>query len=146
MITLTQQFEFSAAHRLHSARLSDDDNRRVFGKCNNPHGHGHNYILDVSLQTPEDYPLALMESTVKESVIDRLDHKHLNKDVELFRSLNPTVENIAVVIWELLEGRFGAATLTGVRLYETPKTWVDVSAEDRPTRVSRDPQSETCER
>ncbi|MCH2180679.1 MAG: 6-carboxytetrahydropterin synthase [Mariniblastus sp.] len=133
MLTVTQQFEFSAAHRLHCETYSEEENREIFGKCNNPHGHGHNYVVDVSLRrNVEDdgdpgqlIPLHKLEATVKREVIDRLDHKHLNLDIDYFRQINPTVENIAVAIWQWLEGQFGQAELVSVRVYETPKTWAE---------------------
>ena len=130
-VQLTQQFEFSAAHRLHCSRFSDEKNRQLFGKCNNPAGHGHNYVLDVTLsnqvenQTGATVSLAIFEATVKERVIERLDHKHLNHDVDYFAEINPTVENIATAVFEWLDGHFGEATLERVRVYETPKTWAE---------------------
>ncbi len=136
MILFTQQFEFSAAHRLHCAALSDDENRRTFGKCNNPSGHGHNYLLDVTIRGVPDarsggvLPLPRFEQIVRERVIDVLDHKHLNVDVAEFRALNPSVENIVRVIWSQLDGRFDPASLHRVRLYETPKTWAEYGPPD----------------
>ena len=130
-VQLTQQFEFSAAHRLHCSQFSDEKNRQLFGKCNNPAGHGHNYVLDVTLsnsvgnQGGAITSLEEFEATVKERVIDRLDHKHLNHDIEYFAGINPTVENIAASVFEWLDGCFGEATLERVRVYETPKTWAE---------------------
>ena len=130
-VQLTQQFEFSAAHRLHCSQLSDEKNRQLFGKCNNPAGHGHNYVLDITLsnqvenQTGAIVSLGEFEAAVKELVIDRLDHKHLNHDVAYFADVNPTVENIAAAVFEWLDGHFGEATLERVRVYETPKTWAE---------------------
>ncbi len=130
MIQLTQQFEFSAAHRLHCRDLSDDENQKTFGKCNNPEGHGHNYVVEVTVARKVDgaasvMPLAELEQTVKQSVINRLDHKHLNRDVPYFADIIPSVENIAVAIWKWLEPELGQAPLTSVRVYETPKTWAE---------------------
>ena len=135
MIQLTQQFEFSASHRLHNPRLTDEENQRVFGKCNNPHGHGHNYVLMVTVEGNPDeeeslIPLEEFEVSVKREVIDLLDHKHLNVEVAAFRDRNPSVENIAMVIWTMLEASLpklgeGKARLARVRVYETPKTWAD---------------------
>lgn len=128
MVLLTQQFEFSAAHRLHCPQLSDDENRRTFGKCNNPGGHGHNYLLEVTVAGPPDpktgavLPLPHFEQTVKEHVIDRLDHKHLNEDTPEFRDVNPSVENIARVIWGMLADRVAPAKLHRIRVWETAKT------------------------
>ena len=130
-VSLTQQFEFSAAHRLHCAEYSDEKNREVFGKCNNPEGHGHNYVVEVTVGNSVELPagkvvcLADLESTVKRLVIDRLDHKHLNRDVEEFADLNPSVENIAVKIWDWLNGNVPNTQLKKIRVYETPKTWAE---------------------
>jgi 6-pyruvoyltetrahydropterin/6-carboxytetrahydropterin synthase len=135
MVCLTQQFEFSAAHRLHCPRLSDEENRQVFGKCNNPTGHGHNYLVEVTVagvpgaKTGAVLPLPRFEAIVKERVVDVFDHKHLNEDIEQFRSLNPSVENIAKVIWGMLAGHVAPAQLERVRVYETPKTWADYAGD-----------------
>ncbi len=139
MIQLTYQFEFSAAHRLHCDEFSDQQNREIFGKCNNPAGHGHNYVVDVTLgreldaddKTGQVIEIGQFESIVKQHVIDRLDHKHLNHDVEYFASVNPSVENIAAVVFDWLDEAFKAAalgtaaSLRRVRVYETPKTWAE---------------------
>ena len=133
MITVTQQFEFSAAHRLHCDAFSDERNLEVFGKCNNPHGHGHNYVVEVSVENQVDAddrhgqvcPLNEFEATVKELVVDRLDHKNLNIDIEHFANINPSVENIAIAIWDWLDGNFGDARLSSVKVFETPKTWAE---------------------
>lgn len=128
MIHVTQQFEFSAAHRLHCPTLSADENRATFGKCNNPNGHGHNYLVDVTVAGEPDattgvvIPVPRFEQIVAERVIDRLDHQHLNADTEEFRAVNPSVENIARVVWNLLDGHLAPATLHTVRVWETPKT------------------------
>lgn len=132
MIELTQQFEFSAAHRLHCDHLSDEENLATFGKCNNPEGHGHNYVVEVSVAGTCDedgqlLPLHQFESIVKQHIIDRLDHKHLNRDVEYFQKVNPSVENIAKAIYDWLSGKFGELALNRVRVYETPKTWAQYS-------------------
>lgn len=131
MVSMTQQFEFSAAHRLHCDELSADENREIFGKCNNPEGHGHNYVVEITVtnqvRTPQGQVanLGILEQTVKTRVIDRLDHKHLNRDVAEFAQLNPSVENIAVQIWDWLDGQIEGTHLKQVRVYETPKTWAD---------------------
>ncbi len=131
MVYVTQSFEFAAAHRLHCPELSDAENRDVFGKCNNPNGHGHNYQVEVTVEvavgskTPPTFSLGHLERTVKQQVIDRFDHKHLNADCVEFRQLNPSVENITRVAWDLLQGRFGTARLAKVRVWETPKTYAE---------------------
>jgi 6-pyruvoyltetrahydropterin/6-carboxytetrahydropterin synthase len=134
MVRLSQKFEFCAAHRLHNPALSDEENRRTFGKCNNPSGHGHNYELEVTLKgEPDDNGLLIdipaFERIVADAVIERLDHKHLNLDVREFADLLPTVENIAAVIYRLLKPHFaeGKAKLAGVKVWETAKTWCEYS-------------------
>lgn len=133
MIELTEQFEFSAAHRLHCDTLGVEENGRLFGKCNNPEGHGHNYVVEVSVGAEVDavrgqvISLEEFERTVDRLVIDRLDHKHLNRDVEYFADVNPSVENIAVAIYHWLDGQFGNAALRKVKVFETPKTWAEYS-------------------
>jgi 6-pyruvoyltetrahydropterin/6-carboxytetrahydropterin synthase len=130
-VRVTQCFEFAAAHRLHCPSLSDVQNREVFGKCNNPNGHGHNYQLEVTVSGEPDarsgvvLPVTHMERVVKERVIDRFDHKHLNLDCAEFRELNPSVEHITRVIWGLLEGQFAPARLARVRVWETGKTYAE---------------------
>ena len=134
MVRLSQKFEFSATHRLHNPALTDDANRSTFGKCNNPHGHGHNYEVQVTLAGEPDASGLLVEvprfeRTVAEAVIDRFDHKNLNVELPEFREAIPSVENIARVIYRLLKPRFGEARgkLASVTVWETPKTWCEYS-------------------
>ena len=139
MTRLSQTFEFSASHRLHNPALSDEQNRRTFGKCNNPHGHGHNYQVQVTLAGTPDPASGLLvdvptfERVVKETVIDRFDHKNLNVELSEFAELIPSVENIARVIYGLLNPKFtaagdaGAGRLASVTVWETPKTWCEYS-------------------
>jgi 6-pyruvoyltetrahydropterin/6-carboxytetrahydropterin synthase len=134
MVRLSQKFEFSASHRLHNPGLSEEENRRKFGKCNNPHGHGHNYELQVTLSGEPDasgvvIDVPAMERIVAGTVIDRFDHKNLNVEVSEFRDLIPSVENIAMVVYRLLRPRFEQerARLASVTVWETPKTWCEYS-------------------
>ena len=133
MIELTQQFEFSASHRLHCDHLSDEENRAIFGKCNNIAGHGHNYVVEVSVcgtvgdDAGQVVPLHDFEAVVKAKVIDVFDHKNLNEDIKIFKTLNPSVENITKSIWDLLVDQFKDAKLNRIRVYETPKTWAEYS-------------------
>lgn len=126
---LAERFEFSAAHRLHCPERSDEENRRMFGKCNHPNGHGHNYQVEVAVlvgtgpgATP--FTTATLESVVSGTVIERFDHKHLNVDCAEFANLNPSVENIARVCHALLEPatRAAGAELHRVTVWETEKT------------------------
>ena len=135
VVELTEQFEFSAAHRLHCDELSEDENRELFGKCNNPAGHGHNYVIEVTVSKAVDsdrgqvIAISEFESIVKRLIVDRLDHKHLNLDVEYFKEVNPSVENIVIAIYGWLDGQFGSAKLEKVKVFETPKTWAQYSGE-----------------
>lgn len=133
MLQMTQQFEFSAAHRLHCDSMTDQENQDTFGKCNNPAGHGHNYVFDVTIEQGVGNAIDLerLQQLVKASVVDRLDHKNLNEDVEYFRQVNPSVENISIVVFNwiktsLAESNFGG-NLVSVKVYETPKTWAEFS-------------------
>ena len=130
-IYLTRRYRFAAAHRLHSERLSDEENARLYGKCNNPHGHGHNYTLEVTVAGPLDprtgmvMNLADLDASVEQEVLESFDHVHLNLDVESFRSRVPTTENLCREVFALLrpriEGKNGAGEvkLARVRLEET---------------------------
>jgi 6-pyruvoyltetrahydropterin/6-carboxytetrahydropterin synthase len=132
MVRLSQKFEFSATHRLHNPALSAGQNMELFGKCNNPHGHGHNYELQVTLAGTPDangelISVPRLEHLVQKAVIDRFDHRNLNVEIEEFKETNPTVENIAQVIYGLLKEPIAkaGATLATVTLWETPKTFCE---------------------
>jgi 6-pyruvoyltetrahydropterin/6-carboxytetrahydropterin synthase len=133
MVRLSQKFEFSATHRLHNPALSEEENCRTYGKCNNPHGHGHNYEVQVTLRGDPNASGLLVdvpafERIVASTVIDRFDHKNLNVEVPEFREgLIPSVENIAMTIYRLLKPRFkeAGAQLAAVTVWETPKTWCE---------------------
>lgn len=128
---LTRVYDFSASHRLHSQGLSDEENRRVFGKCNNPNGHGHNYVVEITVRGGVDArtgtiaSLSEIDTLVEEAVIRPFDHKNLNLDLPDFRAENPTAENIARAIWRRLEGRLSRGVLHKVRLVETPRNAVE---------------------
>jgi 6-pyruvoyltetrahydropterin/6-carboxytetrahydropterin synthase len=135
MLRLSQKFEFSASHRLYNRDCDDAENRRIFGKCSNPNGHGHNYELQVTLAGDVNAVggalrnLPDFERLVGEAVIERFDHKNLNLDLPEFADLIPSVENIARVIYRLLRPRFddAGAKLAAVTVWETPKTWCEYS-------------------
>jgi 6-pyruvoyl-tetrahydropterin synthase len=122
---LTGRFHFCAAHRLHLPRLSDEENRRLFGPCNNPAGHGHDYALEVTAVAAraggEGAVRETLERAVAERVLGRFDHRHLNVDVPELANLNPTVEVVASLIWDLLDAALPERALWAVRLHETPK-------------------------
>lgn len=131
MVYLTKVYEFSAAHRLHSHVLSDAENRDIFGKCNNPAGHGHNYVLEVTVKGDVDAKtglvagLNLLDEAVAARVYARFDHKHLNLDAPEFETLNPTSENFVRVLWDALEPAVAPVSLHRIRLRETPKNHFD---------------------
>jgi 6-pyruvoyltetrahydropterin/6-carboxytetrahydropterin synthase len=128
---VTRRVHFNAAHRLWNPTFSDAENERVFGVCNNPNYHGHNYNLDVSVAGNIDpatgfvLDINRLKAIVEECVVRHLDHKNLNLDVPWFREQNPTAENIAVVCWRLLAPAVGPAELIRIRLWETERNYVD---------------------
>jgi 6-pyruvoyltetrahydropterin/6-carboxytetrahydropterin synthase len=141
MVYLTKVYEFSASHRLHSPYLSDAENEEIFGKCNNQHGHGHNYILEVTVTGAVDQrtgmiaDLDFLDETVQKQVYARFDYKHLNHDTLEFETLNPTSENFVKVLWDLLEPSLSPVRLHRLRLRETPKNYFDYYG-DEPTDES----------
>jgi 6-pyruvoyltetrahydropterin/6-carboxytetrahydropterin synthase len=146
MVYVTRKANFSAAHRLFNPGFSDERNEQVFDKCNNVRGHGHNYELEVTvrgLPDPETgyvIDLKRLARIMDEHVVDHVDHKHLNFDVEFLRGIIPTAENIAVIFWRRLEpeisrevGERGA--LHSIRLYESANNFVDYYGE--PVEIAR---------
>jgi 6-pyruvoyltetrahydropterin/6-carboxytetrahydropterin synthase len=135
MMYVTRREHFSAAHRLFNPVWADERNDAVFGKCNNPAGHGHNYYVEVTVAGEVDpetgYVVDLKElkQVIHTHVIDKLDHKNLNVDVDFLHGINPTAENIAIGIWHQLVGRIPRGRLHQVRLYETEKNIVDYRGE-----------------
>ena len=123
-IALGRRYHFAASHRLHTTKLSEEENSRVFGKCNNPYGHGHNYTLEVRFSGPVDPAtgmianLADLDAFVNERVIEPFDHRSLQDDVPAFRELVPTTENLCTEIFARLRS-FPAAKLEAVRIEET---------------------------
>jgi len=132
-VTLRQRYEFAAAHRLNVDSMTHAQNQQIFGKCNNPAGHGHNYVIEIAVLAGLDpdghtLPVGLLDVVVDQHCIEHLDHKHLNVDVSAFEHLNPSVENIAKVVWDMLDQPIRemsvaqTTSLTEVRVYETEKT------------------------
>jgi 6-pyruvoyltetrahydropterin/6-carboxytetrahydropterin synthase len=125
-VRLSRRYRFSAAHRLHSARFSEEENQRLYGKCANPHGHGHNYVLEVTVAGPVDAATGMvanlgeLDGFVEREVVEAFDHKYLNEEVAEFRVEVPTTENLCREIWRRLRG-FPAARLERVRMEETSK-------------------------
>jgi len=130
-VAVYRKEHFNAAHRLHNPRWSAEKNEQIFGRCNNPNYHGHNYELIVrvigEIDSETGYVIDMKElsAIIKKSVTDRFDHKNLNLDTDEFRKLNPTAENIAVVIWNILRGQIAPEYDLQIRLYETPRNFVD---------------------
>jgi 6-pyruvoyltetrahydropterin/6-carboxytetrahydropterin synthase len=134
-IELGRRYRFSASHRLHSSKLSEEENRRVYGKCNNPHGHGHNYVVGVSVSGTVDPAtgmianLADLDSFVEREVIEPFDHKSLNEDVAAFRESVPTTENVCKEIYQRLK-QFPKAKLERVRVEETGNNTFEYAGEE----------------
>ncbi len=131
MIYVTRRAEFSASHFYHNPDFSPEENRRIFGKCNNPHGHGHNYILEVTVAGEVDTATGMvldlkeLKKLLEVEVLQLMDHKFLNQEVPVFATTIPTTENIAVEIWKLLAPKLTFGKLHQIRLYETPDLFVD---------------------
>jgi 6-pyruvoyltetrahydropterin/6-carboxytetrahydropterin synthase len=126
-VKLTSRYRFAAAHRLHTPALTEEDNRRLYGKCNNPYGHGHDYAIDVTVEGPVDIHGHVvnrreLDAVVREKVLVRLDHRNLNQDLPEFANTVPTTENLAEFIQSALnqEWRF-PARLVRVRISETDR-------------------------
>lgn len=131
MMYVTRREHFSASHRLNNPDWTEEKNQQVFGKCNNPAGHGHNYFIEVTVAGKVDpdtgyvVDLKLLKEVIHDRVIAKMDHKNLNVDVDFLNGVIPTAENIAIGIWKQLEGRIPQGRLYNVRLYETEKNFVD---------------------
>jgi len=130
-VTITRRMHFSAAHRVHNPAMSDEENRRTFGKCNNPNWHGHNYILDVSVKGPLDertgyvIDLTRVKEIVEREVVSKVDHRNLNLEVDFLRDTIPTTENVVVAFWRVLEPALRPARLTHLVLWETVNNYVE---------------------
>jgi len=135
VVTVTRRLHFNAAHRVHNPALSDEENARLFGKCNNPNWHGHNYILDVSVRGPVDdrtgyvLDLAVLKNIVEERAVSLIDHKNFNLDVPFMRGVIPTSENIIVGVWRELAPAIRPGELVKLVLWETPNNYVEYTGE-----------------
>jgi len=134
-VTVVRRLTFNAAHRVHNPELSDLENARLFGKCNNPNWHGHNYILEVSVRgeveqkTGYVLDLARLKEIVGREVIDKVDHRNLNLDVDFMRGIIPTTENLAVGIWKIVVQAIAPAQLVLIRLWESENNRVEYAGE-----------------
>ena len=130
-IAVFRKEHFNAAHRLHNPNWSEEENYRVFGKCSYPNYHGHNYELIVKLKGPIDpetgfvFDMKVLSGIIREYVTNKFDHKNLNLDTDEFKELNPTAENIALVIWNILRDKIEKKYDLTVRLYETERNFVE---------------------
>ena len=135
MVYLTRKCEFSASHYYHNPEFTEQENRRIFGKCANLNGHGHNYTLEVTVKGDIDrttgfvVDLKQLKETLNREILDVLDHRHLNKEVPEFATAIPTTENLAIAIWNRLEPKLKQAKLHRVRVYEMPELFVDFYGE-----------------
>lgn len=135
IVSVYRKGHFNAAHRLHVPEWSDERNKDVFGLCNNPNYHGHNYDLTVKVTGEVDpvtgyvIDLKILKDIIYEEVENRFDHRNLNLDTEEFKNLNPTAENIAVVIWNKLRLRLDKKLELTVTLYETERNYVEYSGQ-----------------
>ena len=131
MMYVTRRETFSAAHRLYNPSLSIAENERVFDKCANPGGHGHNYILEVTVAGETDpvtgylVDLKKLKELIRKEVIEKVDHKNLNSDVDFLVGINPTAENLAKAFWAILSQKMNGGTLFSIRLRETENNVVE---------------------
>ena len=130
-VTVFRKEHFNAAHRLNNSAWSPEKNQAVFGKRNNPNYHGHNYDLIVKLRGEVDpdtgyvYDMKVLSDLIKKHVLNKFDHKNLNLDTDEFKNLNPSAENIAVVIWNILREKIDRKFELTIRLYETERNFVE---------------------
>ena len=149
MIYLTRRAEFSASHYYHSPALSPEENQRLYGKCSNPLGHGHNYILEVTVRGEIDprsgmvMDLKNLKEVMAREVLDVLDHRFLNREVPVFHHVIPTTENLAVEVWRMLVPKLDFCRLHRVRIYETPDLFVDYFGPAKQGTGNREQGTET---
>ncbi|QOI98306.1 MAG: 6-carboxytetrahydropterin synthase [Flammeovirgaceae bacterium] len=134
-VKISRKEHFNAAHRLFNPAWTDEQNQKVFGKCANPNYHGHNYEIIVSLTGAPDketgyvYDMKELSDLIREQVTSKFDHKNLNLDTEHFKNLNPTAENIAMVIWNILRSKIDKSLDLKITLYETERNFVEYPAD-----------------
>lgn len=131
-VQLSRRYTFAASHRLHNPAFSEAENQRIYGKCNNPYGHGHNYTLEVTLSGPVDPATGMvanlgdLDPFVQRTVLDAFDHRNLSEEVEAFRSVVPTTENLCIEMFRRLRD-FPKARLLRIRIEETSKNSFEYS-------------------
>lgn len=135
MIYVSRRETFSASHRLHNPALSDEENRTIFGKCNSPNGHGHNYIIEITVAgeinpvTGYLIDLKQLKDIIRENIIDKVDHKNLNMDVDFLKGVITTTENLALLFWKLLENKIPNGKLFSVKISETENNFFEYKGE-----------------
>ena len=133
MVYITRKFHFSASHRLYKPGLTDEENARIFGDCSNPNGHGHNYIIEVTVSGNPNpdvgyiMDLKLLKNIVDEALIKKVDHKNLNCDVDFLKGIIPTSENLVMCFWEVIRSKIENAErkLFSIKLFETENNYVE---------------------
>ncbi len=131
MVYVTRKGHFSASHRLFNPDWTDEKNDRMFGKCNNPRGHGHNYEVEVTVagdpapETGMVIDLKELAEIMEREILEQVDHKHLNYDVDFLKNVVPTAENIAIAFWNILESRLPGGKLHSIRLFESDNNFVE---------------------
>lgn len=131
MVYLTRREHFCASHRLFNPEFSDEKNLRTYGKCAYPNGHGHNYELEVTVTGDVDpstgmiLDLKELSDIIKKEITDKVDHRHLNVDIDFLKGIIPTAENLAVVFWNILAPKIPGGTLYSLRVYETPNNFAE---------------------
>ncbi|MGB6122473.1 MAG: 6-carboxytetrahydropterin synthase [Bacteroidota bacterium] len=135
MVYITRKAHFCASHRLYNPDLSEEKNYAVFGKCNNPNGHGHNYDLEVTVagRPPAESGMVMdlkkLADIIEEEVVERVDHKHLNLDVDFMKGIIPTAENMAIEFWKILDPKITGGKLYSIKVYESGNNFVEYRGE-----------------
>ena len=135
MVYITRKENFSASHRLHNPAWPDDKNWEVYGKCNNPNGHGHNYDIEVTVagDPPEETGMVIdlkkLSDIINQEIIGRVDHKHLNHDVDFLQGIIPTAENMAIAFWKILAKTLPQGKLYSIKLFESNNNFVEYRGE-----------------
>ena len=135
MFFVTRREIFSAAHRIYNPKFSDEDNKRIYGKCSNPNWHGHNYTLEVTIageinpETGYVIDIKMLKEIIIKNIIDKVDHKNLNLETDFMKGIIPTAENIAAAIWRQLVNKIPGGKLYSVKLYETENNYFEYRGE-----------------